>query len=56
MLMREILAGTLRNVSATQGLVLAARTTGKVKAFTQGWSAIVILGLPVFTAVGTRRI
>jgi CDP-diacylglycerol--glycerol-3-phosphate 3-phosphatidyltransferase len=48
MLMREIVAGALRAMTATKGLVLAARTSGKVKAWLQGIALISMLGLPAF--------
>jgi CDP-diacylglycerol--glycerol-3-phosphate 3-phosphatidyltransferase len=46
MVMREIVAGALRAMTATRGLVLAARTSGKVKAWAQGITIITILAFP----------
>lgn len=46
MTLREIIAGALRAMTATKGLVLAARTSGKVKAWVQGATIITCLGLP----------
>jgi CDP-diacylglycerol--glycerol-3-phosphate 3-phosphatidyltransferase len=48
MVMREIVAGALRAMAATRGLVLAARTSGKVKAWLQGIALITMMGLPAF--------
>jgi CDP-diacylglycerol--glycerol-3-phosphate 3-phosphatidyltransferase len=48
MVMREIVAGALRAMAATRGLVLAARTSGKVKAWLQGITLITMMGLPAF--------
>jgi len=48
MVLREIIAGALRAMTATRGLVLAARTSGKVKAWLQGTVLISCLGLPAF--------
>jgi phosphatidylglycerophosphate synthase len=48
MVLREIIAGALRAMAATRGLVLAARTSGKVKAWLQGIVLISTLGLPAF--------
>ncbi len=42
MVLRELIAGALRAMTATRGLVLAARTSGKVKAWFQG---VVIISL-----------
>lgn len=48
MTLREIIAGALRSMAATKGLVLAARMSGKVKAWLQGACIITACGLPVF--------
>jgi CDP-diacylglycerol--glycerol-3-phosphate 3-phosphatidyltransferase len=48
MVMREIVAGALRALAATRGLVLAARTSGKIKAWLQGITLITLMGLPAF--------
>lgn len=45
MVLREIVAGALRAMCATKGLVLAARTSGKVKAWFQGFTLISSLGV-----------
>ncbi len=49
MILREIVAGALRSMSATKGLVLAARSSGKLKAAMQGMTIIAVMALPVFT-------
>lgn len=46
MTLREVVAGALRAMTATKGLVLAARTSGKVKAWIQGATIITCLGFP----------
>lgn len=46
MVLREIVAGALRAMTATKGLVLAARTSGKVKAWFQGLTIITIVAFP----------
>lgn len=46
MVLREIVAGALRSMTATQGLVLAARTSGKVKAWLQGVAIITMMSWP----------
>jgi len=46
MVLREIVAGALRSMAATKGLVLAARTSGKVKAWFQGTLIISCLAIP----------
>lgn len=46
MAMREIVAGALRAMTATRGLVLAARTSGKAKAWVQGITIISLLAFP----------
>ena len=46
MTLREVVAGALRAMTATKGLVLAARTSGKVKAWIQGTTIITCLGFP----------
>lgn len=50
MIVREIVAGALRSMAATKGLVLAARTSGKVKAWIQGMTIGGIFALPAFFA------
>ncbi len=49
MAMREIVAGAIRAMAATKGLVLAARTSGKVKAILQCCTIIAISALPGLT-------
>lgn len=46
MVLREIVAGALRAMTATKGLVLAARTSGKVKAWVQGLTVITCVAFP----------
>jgi CDP-diacylglycerol--glycerol-3-phosphate 3-phosphatidyltransferase len=46
MVLREVVAGALRAMTATKGLVLAARTSGKVKAWLQGTTIITCLAFP----------
>jgi CDP-diacylglycerol--glycerol-3-phosphate 3-phosphatidyltransferase len=46
MVLREIVAGALRSMTATKGLVLAARWSGKLKAWLQGTAIISILAFP----------
>lgn len=46
MVMREIVQGAVRAMCAARGLVLAARTSGKVKAWVQGVVLITAIGLP----------
>lgn len=46
MVLRELVAGALRSMAATKGLVLAARTSGKIKAWFQGTLIISCLGIP----------
>ena len=46
MVMREIVQGAVRAMCAARGLVLAARTSGKVKAWVQGAVLIIAIGLP----------
>jgi len=48
MMLRELLAGALRSMSASKGLVLAARWSGKVKAWVQGTAIISVLAIPAF--------
>jgi CDP-diacylglycerol--glycerol-3-phosphate 3-phosphatidyltransferase len=48
MVIREIIAGALRAMTAARGLVLAARTSGKVKAWFQGVTIITMMALPAF--------
>jgi CDP-diacylglycerol--glycerol-3-phosphate 3-phosphatidyltransferase len=48
MTLREIVAGGLRSMAATKGLVLAARWPGKVKAWLQGIALITICAFPAF--------
>ncbi len=44
MVMREIVQGAVRAMCAARGLVLAARTSGKVKAWVQGAVLIIAIG------------
>jgi len=44
MALREIVAGALRAMTATKGLVLAARTSGKAKAWVQGFAILTMFG------------
>ena len=46
MVLREVMAGALRAMTATRGLVLAARSSGKLKAWLQGFTIITVVGLP----------
>ena len=46
MTLREVVAGALRAMTATKGLVLAARTSGKVKAWIQGVTLITCMAFP----------
>jgi CDP-diacylglycerol--glycerol-3-phosphate 3-phosphatidyltransferase len=46
MVLRELVAGALRAMAATKGLVLAARNSGKVKAWFQGVALITIMAFP----------
>jgi CDP-diacylglycerol---glycerol-3-phosphate 3-phosphatidyltransferase len=46
MAVREIVAGALRAMAATKGLVLAARSSGKIKAWLQGFTIITLLAFP----------
>jgi phosphatidylglycerophosphate synthase len=46
MTLREIVAGALRSMTASKGLVLAARTSGKLKAWVQGYALISLLAFP----------
>ena len=46
MVLREIVAGALRAMTATKGLVLAARPSGKLKAWVQGFALITIFAFP----------
>lgn len=46
MVMREIVQGALRAMCASRGLVLAARWSGKVKAWVQGAVLIIAIALP----------
>lgn len=48
MVIRELIAGALRAMTASRGLVLAARTSGKVKAWFQGVTIITIMAFPAF--------
>ena len=48
MVLRELIAGALRAMTAARGLVLAARTSGKIKAWFQGVTIISVMGLPAF--------
>jgi CDP-diacylglycerol--glycerol-3-phosphate 3-phosphatidyltransferase len=49
MVLREVMAGALRAMTATRGLVLAARSSGKLKAWLQGFTIITVLALPALT-------
>jgi phosphatidylglycerophosphate synthase len=49
MAIREFVAGALRAMTATQGLVLAARTSGKVKAWFQGLTIALVCALPAMS-------
>jgi CDP-diacylglycerol--glycerol-3-phosphate 3-phosphatidyltransferase len=46
MVMREIVQGAIRAMCASRGLVLAARWSGKAKAWVQGVVLITAIGLP----------
>lgn len=46
MVLRELVAGALRSMAATKGMVLAARWPGKLKAWLQGVALISICGFP----------
>lgn len=46
MVLRELVAGALRSMTATKGLVLAARWSGKFKAWLQGTALIMIFAFP----------
>lgn len=46
MVLREVVAGALRSMAATKGLVLAARMSGKIKAWVQGMTIITAFALP----------
>jgi CDP-diacylglycerol---glycerol-3-phosphate 3-phosphatidyltransferase len=48
MVIRELIAGALRAMTASRGLVLAARTSGKIKAWFQGVTLITIMAFPAF--------
>ena len=48
MVLRELIAGALRAMTAARGLVLAARTSGKIKAWFQGVTIISVMGFPAF--------
>lgn len=48
MVIRELIAGALRAMTAARGLVLAARTSGKVKAWFQGVTIITVMAFPAF--------
>ncbi len=48
MIIRELIAGALRAMTAARGLVLAARTSGKVKAWFQGVTIITVMAFPAF--------
>jgi CDP-diacylglycerol--glycerol-3-phosphate 3-phosphatidyltransferase len=49
MVLREIVAMALRALAAASGLILAARASGKVKAWCQGFALITMLALPALT-------
>lgn len=46
MVLREIVAGALRAMTAARGLVLAARSSGKIKAWLQGVTLITLMAFP----------
>ncbi len=46
MVVREIIAGALRAMAAAKGVVLAARMSGKIKAWLQGFTIITCLAFP----------
>jgi hypothetical protein len=46
MVLREIVAGALRAMSAVRGLALAARPSGKLKAWIQGVTLITVMAWP----------
>ena len=46
MVLREIVAGALRAMSAVRGLALAARPSGKLKAWVQGVTLITLMAFP----------
>ena len=48
MVIRELIAGALRAMTAARGLVLAARTSGKIKAWFQGVTIITVMAFPAF--------
>ncbi len=48
MVLRELIAGALRAMTASRGLILAARTSGKVKAWFQGATIITVMAFPAF--------
>jgi CDP-diacylglycerol--glycerol-3-phosphate 3-phosphatidyltransferase len=49
MALREIVAGAIRAMAASRGLVLAARTSGKVKAMLQCAAIVLVSALPALT-------
>lgn len=49
MILRELVAGALRGMAASRGLVLAARASGKAKAWMQGFTICTVFALPAFT-------
>ncbi len=46
MVLREIVAGALRSMTASKGLILAARRSGKIKAWIQGTCILWAIGMP----------
>ncbi|MBA2479881.1 MAG: CDP-alcohol phosphatidyltransferase family protein [Planctomycetes bacterium] len=46
MVVREIVAGALRAMAATRGVVLAARSSGKLKAWLQGVTIVTLMAFP----------
>jgi phosphatidylglycerophosphate synthase len=48
MIIRELIAGALRAMTAARGLVLAARTSGKIKAWFQGATILSMMAFPAF--------
>lgn len=48
MVLRELIAGALRAMTAARGLVLAARASGKLKAWFQGVTILTVMAFPAF--------
>jgi CDP-diacylglycerol--glycerol-3-phosphate 3-phosphatidyltransferase len=55
LLLRDLAVAFLRTVASAQGVVIAARTSGKVKAFVQGPVAIAIAALALVAPEAARR-